>query len=408
MKLKIGIYNLHMQARGGGEKRTLALAEHLSRSHEVWFFVNEPLDLSSLKHYFDVDLSRVKFVTLNESHHPAAKPQHRPGRDRWDVTAAQLVHFRQIKSFKLDLFINNSYGSNLPCPAARGIYMCMFPHQLPVPFRARDVPHRAYHRLIDRVEKRLLGCRTTDFIDSYTVITANSRFTAGWVRKMWNRHSEVIYSACDNMGPPVSKEKIILHVGRFIVCSEGALFKQQHVLLDVFNQLTHIQRGGWQLHFVGSVAQDAGSRALVARLQDVAGGRPVFCHFDADFSELRSLYQRASLYWHSTGYGFPACEHPGRQEHFGISTVEAMSAGAVPVVINSGGQKEIVTHAVDGFLWDELSALAEQTTCLIDDPHLLKRLSRQAISSSAKFSRAGFNASIDSIIKRLTCDSWSH
>ncbi|HYY93508.1 MAG TPA: hypothetical protein VE713_03250, partial [Pyrinomonadaceae bacterium] len=59
MNLKIGIYNLHMQARGGGEKRTLALAEHLSRSHRVWLFVKEPPDAASLESYFGVDLSRV-------------------------------------------------------------------------------------------------------------------------------------------------------------------------------------------------------------------------------------------------------------------------------------------------------------------------------------------------------------
>jgi hypothetical protein len=32
---KIGIYNLHMRAMGGGEKLTLALAEHLSQAHNV-------------------------------------------------------------------------------------------------------------------------------------------------------------------------------------------------------------------------------------------------------------------------------------------------------------------------------------------------------------------------------------
>ena len=47
--MKVGIINLNMQVRGGGEKRTLALAEHLSRSHRVWLFVNEPPDRSSLE-----------------------------------------------------------------------------------------------------------------------------------------------------------------------------------------------------------------------------------------------------------------------------------------------------------------------------------------------------------------------
>lgn len=401
MKTKIGIYNLHMQAKGGGEKRTLALADHLSRSHHVWLFVDEPLDPVPLERYFDVDLSRVTLVVLNKNSRIAYNPPHRPLTRRWHESRARLDHFRQIKAFDLDIFINNSHCSDLPCPAARGIYMCMFPNALPPSFTAMSFPRRAYHSCMDWVERRVMGRRGGDFLDSYSVVTANSRFTAEWVEKMWGRRSEIIYSVCDNMGPVAEKEKIILNVGRFIVRSEGTLYKRQDVLLDAFLGLSDIQRDGWQLHFVGSVARDARSTALIARLEEAADGRPVFFHFDADLDTLRDLYRRAPLYWHATGYGFPAHEHPNLQEHFGITTVEAMSAGAVPVAINSGGQREIISHAVDGFLWDEPSALTSQTARLIEDPRLLGRLSLQATSSSIRFSRAAFNARMDAIIGQL-------
>src|SRR5438067_11848580 len=108
LEMKIGIINLGMQARGGGEKRTLALAEHLSRSHQVWLFVNEPLDRPSLERYFDVDLSRIRFVPLNRGQQPNAKSQYRPRRGRWDDLTAQLSPFRRVKALKLDVFINNS------------------------------------------------------------------------------------------------------------------------------------------------------------------------------------------------------------------------------------------------------------------------------------------------------------
>jgi glycosyltransferase involved in cell wall biosynthesis len=402
MKIRIGIYNLHMQAKGGGEKRTLALAEHLSRSCQVWLFVNEPLDLTALERYFGVDLSRVKVVILNGARRLDGRARRRFRADRWDALAAQRDHFLQIKALKLDVFINNSHYSNLPCPAAAGIYMCMFPHALQSLVGAESFPRRAYHSLMDRVERRAIGCPGAQSIGTYAAVTANSCFTAEWVRKMWGRRSEVIYSACDSMGPVAAdKEKIILNVGRFIVGGGGTLYKRQEVLLDVFNRLTDIHADGWQLHFAGSVARDAESSALAARLKDAARGRPVFFHFDADLDALRDLYRRAALYWHATGYGFPAQEYPVLQEHFGITTVEAMSAGAVPLVINSGGQREIVAHAADGFLWERLPALADHTVRLIDDEGLMKRLSRQAVLSSARFSRAAFNAGVDLIIERL-------
>jgi glycosyltransferase involved in cell wall biosynthesis len=86
------------------------------------------------------------------------------------------------------------------------------------------------------------------------------------------------------------------------------------------------------------------------------------------------------------------------QEHFGVTTVEAMSAGAVPVVINTGGQREIVTHGVDGFLWNDLDSLAEHTQQLAGDADLRRRLSLNAVHSSARFSREAFGARVEQLI----------
>ena len=67
MGVKIGIYNLYISARGGGEKRSLVLADHFSRTHKVFLIVPKRPDLLSLERYFDVDLSRVNVVALDES-----------------------------------------------------------------------------------------------------------------------------------------------------------------------------------------------------------------------------------------------------------------------------------------------------------------------------------------------------
>jgi glycosyltransferase involved in cell wall biosynthesis len=394
--MKIGIYNLHMKAKGGGEKRTLVLADHLSHSHRVWVFVNEPVDVPALEGYFDVDLSRVSFVALNKRRGQAGR---RRRSVQWERTSESFRHFRKIKSFGLDVFVNNSYGSNLPCPAAGGIYMCMFPFL----YRksSDNTRHWKYRWLVDPLEKLILGCHASEFLSSYSLITANSQFTAEWVERLWGQRPEVIYSVCDNMGPPADKKKIILHVGRFLANGDGSLLKRQEVLLKVFSRLRGIQTEGWQLHFVGSVAQNPRTHTSIERLVETARGGPIFFHFDADLDTLRGLYRNASVYWHATGYGSTENEDPSSQEHFGMTTVEAMSAGAVPVVINSGGQKEIVHDGIDGFLWQELAGLSDQTTRLVKDPCLLQRLSEQAVASSASFGRATFTARMDELIDRF-------
>src|SRR6476660_10223179 len=183
MKLNVGIYNLHLRAMGGGEKLTLVLAEHLSLRHDVSLFCAEPIDVRSLEHFFDVDLSRVNVVPLTG----AVSLPKLIARLRGNSAAAiSQHHYEQLRQLELDLFINNSYGSGLLCPAPRGIFMCMFPHR---------------------------GTGAREVLASYRTIVAISQYSAGWVERRWQRTPEIVYPPCDDMGPPETKRKIILHVG---------------------------------------------------------------------------------------------------------------------------------------------------------------------------------------------------
>ena len=389
-----------MGARGGGEKLSLVMAGHLSRRHNVWLLVPEGSDVAELGHYFNVDLSRVKAETLNSPGPAFRALALARGRSKADQSAALLHHYLQIRKLNLDLFINNTYRSDLVCPSARGIYMCMFPHQ---PGTPRGLSRRARGALKSLMVKAVTGFAPAEMIDSYTEVAAITRYTGEWVRKLWGRDPHIIYPACDPMGPAAAKEKIILHVGRFAAGRDGDEHhhKGQRLLLETFGRLAGIHEDGWQLHFVGSVGRDEESANFAAALAEKARGLPVTFHFDADFGKLRDLYRRASIYWHATGYGYPAEEFPAKQEHFGITTVEAMSAGAVPVVIASGGQKEIVTHEADGLLWEALDGLAAQTVRLVREENLRARLARQAVLSSERFSRGAFAASIDGLVEAL-------
>lgn len=401
MGVRIGIYNQYMSARGGGEKRTLALAAHFSRKHEVLLIVHERPDLSSLERYFDVDLGRVKVVSLDESRSIVSrlKASQRLLSPRWKESVARFVMHRHIKSLGLDVFVNNSYRSDLACPAPLGIYMCMFPHAPPDAGLGHGLKRGLFGGLAGRVKRSLLGYNWNP-IDTYTEVTANSVYTREWIEKLWGRCATVVYSACDRFEAPHNdaKEKMILNVGRFDVN------KRQDILLDVFKSLGELHQAGWQLHFVGSNSRRAEARDFTTRLQEEARGYPVFFHFDAELETLRGLLRRASIYWHATGYGLSADAHPDKQEHFGMATVEAMSAGVVPVVINSGGQLEIVRQGIDGFLWDDLRSLAENTQLLASDEHLRHRLGRHARNSVANFSRAAFNEKMDEILERLLCE----
>jgi glycosyltransferase involved in cell wall biosynthesis len=394
MALNVGIYNLRINAGGGGEKKALVLAEHLSRSHRVWLITDEEPRRAALESYFGVDLSRVRVFVPRR---PIVNGLHRLAPMLFETMGrlAEPALYPQLAALGLDAFLNCQWASVLRCPAPRGFYMCMFPHPLKGAHGAsagRSPAGRA--RL--RVSNLLLGI-SREVLDSYTAVTANSAFTSDWIRKMWDVSAPVVYSACERMGPAAVKEKIIVNVGRF--AGRGrADDKHQSTLLATFRKLGSLHEEGWQLHFAGTVLPGAEAKKQADELVESARGYPVAFHFNAAFSELRDLYRRAAIYWHATGYGSSCDTSPEKQEHFGVTTVEAMSAGAVPVVINTGGQRESVTHGADGFLWEDLNGLADHTLRVAGDVELCRQLSRNAVESSARFSREAFGERIERLI----------
>jgi glycosyltransferase involved in cell wall biosynthesis len=118
--------------------------------------------------------------------------------------------------------------------------------------------------------------------------------------------------------------------------------------------------------------------------------------------QLRSLYLEAKIFWHAAGFGEGATTHPELSEHYGIATVEAMTAGCVPVVINQGAQPEIVEHGVSGFVWNTLEELQIYTLQLMREEALRERMSLAARDRAARcFTRERFEQDFASIVQDL-------
>ena len=133
------------------------------------------------------------------------------------------------------------------------------------------------------------------------------------------------------------------------------------------------------------------------RIQHEALGFPITLHIDIPFQELVQLYSESTIYWHASGFGENEKREPIKFEHFGITTVEAMASGCVPVVIGMGGQPEIVQHGHNGFLWLKLEELQSLTWKLVRDPELCLKLSNAALSDSHRYGKANF----DTLLRRL-------
>ena len=130
-------------------------------------------------------------------------------------------------------------------------------------------------------------------------------------------------------------------------------------------------------------------------LKNLAIGHKVFFHANMPHREVLRFLDESKIYWHARGYEE---ENPNEYENFGITTVEAMAAGCVPIVIGLGAQPEIVDDGVNGFVWNKPEELIKHTENLIKNKRLMNKLSNAAIKKSKKYSSGIFERKILKVV----------
>ncbi len=229
---------------------------------------------------------------------------------------------------------------------------------------------------------------SANFLKSYGLVLSISSFTQRWVQAYWGRDSHILSPPVTMRSASGPKEAVICSIGRFFPPERGHC-KKQLEMVEAFGRLVRSGRAStWELHLVGGCAP--ADQPYLDAVRSAAEGLPVRFHIGATGEEVDSLYRRASIYWHATGYGEDAARHPGRMEHFGITPVEAMSAGAVPVAYGQAGPLEVFDDGVEGFHFHTLDRLVEATELLITQPERREEMSRAAVRRAQSFSMERF------------------
>ncbi|MCX6724484.1 MAG: glycosyltransferase family 4 protein, partial [Candidatus Shapirobacteria bacterium] len=227
-------------------------------------------------------------------------------------------------------------------------------------------------------------------------VVCNSFFTKGFIDKEFGIKSSIVYPPVDiNSFKPLKKENIILNVARFTTLLHN---KRQDVLVESFKRLLkeNTKVKDWKLILAGGAEE---GKELVARLKKISIGYPIEIITNPQFNHLKQLYGQAKIFWTAAGFGFDELKEPEKMEHFGITTVEAMAAGCVPLVINKGGQKEIVKEGKNGLLWEKETELIAKTLSLMRNEGKWQELSKEAQKRSKDFSEKIFFHRIREIIK---------
>ncbi|MFH1536149.1 MAG: glycosyltransferase family 4 protein [Patescibacteria group bacterium] len=345
--MKVAIYSPYLDTFGGGEKYMMTIAEVLASGNMVDVLLDQHLmDLGGnylkdkLSERFNLNIKTVNFIKA-----PVGKKS---------SFVSRLLFLK-----KYDLLFYLTDGSIFFPTAKKNILHIQSP-------------------LVGQPAKSIWGKYK---LRGWDLIIYNSQFTKAHSEKNWPIKSEIIYPPVDiDKIKPLKKEKYILSVGRFF----GYLKDKKHALLiKVFRDLFETGRiNEWSLHLVGSAGE--GDKGYLGQLKDLAKGIPVKFYPNLGYDQLIKLYGQSWVYWHALGFGE---EDPTKMEHFGISTVEAMAGGSVPIVVNKGGLKEIVISGKDGFLWVDSNQLKKLTTDLISNTKLLQKMSKDAVESAKRFNK---------------------
>jgi GT2 family glycosyltransferase/glycosyltransferase involved in cell wall biosynthesis len=325
--MKLGMYGEHLYSVGGGTVHALKFLEYLQDIYECDLFFPASVPIRNAQWYKDnsnVNVNKVNFLRYD----PSLK-------DNYDV------------------WISAWHSCCQPNDKAKQKFnIVWFPQVI------QD---------------------TSGFIN-----VANSIYTKTNIKEKWGVDAEVIYPPTSLFECGKEKEKIILHVSRFDIPNDASDKGQIH-MINSFRELNNL---GWKFVLAGTTdigAVEERGKNYLSYLQKFAQDSNLNIEFvvNSSFKELKKLFQKSSIYWHCSGYNNT---NPGAVEHFGLTILEGMSAGCVPISYSKGGPSETIKHDSSGYLYDDLKDLIKYTKKIIKDPKLLQTMSKEAVKRSEEFS----------------------
>lgn len=245
------------------------------------------------------------------------------------------------------------------------------------------------------LKKILMKIKDRKYSSSYNLFLPNSNFTKTFLEKRW---PEIPENKIKLLYPPVMQipNKNLSKKNQIFVCSRLEPDKNLESLIDAFKKSLFLQEN---YTLVISGGSDEGSTYL-PKLKKYANSKNITILDNATFEQITKLYNESKFFWHCKGYGIDENKEPYKCEHFGITTVEAMSVGCIPIVINKAGQKEIVTDDC-GEKWLTLDELTQKTEKLAKNEKLQAFYADNAKKRTKDFLINSFTENLKDILNNL-------
>lgn len=316
LRLRVGVFYPTLNVYGGGEFVAATIANTLAQNnYDVTLFTNEEVKQREIKKFFGKSLNpSIKAIVKPSTVQPRGLLDFYQTIFRsyifkskchiWiDVYSNRIFPWTNISYIHYPFLNHYSYRPKFPYLKSRNI--------LPV----GGLPYAFF-------EKNLTN-------DNRKLILANSHYTADEIRRFSGKKAEVLYppvpSIIFNNNPETltknQRKNLVVTISRFEPGKE----------LEKIPYMASLTEKNIQFAIIGRVHYRDTLLSLQKLTKKLGLTDRVKFFPDASRLEMKQILKNAKIYLH-TMIG----------EHFGISIVEAMAMGCLPVVHNSGGAKEFV------------------------------------------------------------------
>lgn len=324
---------------GGGVVYLLAIAKILSKKgFDVTVFFNDIVLLTEIHSRYETSGLKIKI------------------QKRTAMPLLSQIYFALTERMSFDLVIQQSLNIPRLTFVKKSFILC-------------DFPMGKIETLSERVR-----------LKSWKNIMVNSEYTKDWVRNYWKREAILFY-------PPIeiptklnrTRNLDFVCVGRF---NNGKRSKRQDVVIAIFKDLIAMGYAGINLHVLGYVQDED----YLNKLKESAVGFSVFFYENCSNLKRVEILNQSALFISACGYENDEKAAPMLVEHYGISVVEAMAQGCIPIVVGKGGHKETVDHKKNGYHWNTKEELELVLINLLENKELRAEMSAGAYLKSGKYS----------------------
>lgn len=291
----------------------------------------------------------------------------------------QFLPAPRIKSLKRKCAVTfNAYGHNLSWNTDL-IYMHTPPTKQELEAKyTKNLFTRTYFDLYKKLMKHSLQKLKTR-------ILTNSKYSEEIIRSTLNRDAKVVYPPVDTAKHRTALNKYSKRENWVVIISRYTWERNLNLIPEMAKE---IKEATFQI--IGNTALTYSPKVIEAirkRSSELGVSDRVHLNVDIPFTKKLEILAKAKIYVNTL-----------KDEHFGISIAEAMSAGLIPIVPNEGGQREIPPRRE--FLYNDLEDAINKVRFWLKE--WSSDMANEVSRSAERFNYERFREEIDALIKEAT------